>query len=256
MISEPRRQDGIRGRPFDGPALRTRRSGGRSDSFGLSDSSGARVPADKQGAASLAVGRSAPWKESTASATPGLRASVFLLALLPSAGCLGPEAIRSTRLAYNDAYQKTNDEQILLKLVRLRYADSPILIDLPTITGQFEAAALGGSNSPVSGAVDPGISSFGIGQPALRDSPSLSLHPREGHEIAETLANALNAEDLRVISPGADMRLFLLMAVNDVNDIPNAPLATSLDPRIPQDNCRFRDLVELLSRSRSGAPSS
>ncbi len=167
------------------------------------------------------------------------------LAIIPAAGCVGPQAIRSTRLKYNEAYRQTNDEQLLLNIVRLRYADSPVLIDLPTITGQFEAAALGGYNSPVSGGLDPGLPQFGVGQLTLRDSPTLSFHPREGHEITETLANPLNAEVIRIISPGADMRLFLLMAVNEVNDIPNAPLATSLVPRLPQDNCQFRELVEM-----------
>lgn len=41
------------------------------------------------------------------------------------------------------------------------------------------------------------------------------------------------------------MRHFLLMAINDVNDIPNAPMATSLSPRSPDENCRYREIVEL-----------
>ncbi|WP_435008991.1 hypothetical protein P12x_000237 [Tundrisphaera lichenicola] len=182
-------------------------------------------------------------------AIAGVRRSLLpfagLLALMvASPGCLGPEAIRTTRLRYNEIYRKTSDEQLLLNIVRMRYAESPVLIDLPTITGQFEAGAVGGFNTPGDG-LDPGFPSFGIGQLTLRDTPTLSYHPRGGQEIAKTLVDPLKAEVLRVISPGTDTFLFLLMAVNDINDIPNAPLATSLVPRVPQDNANYREVVEL-----------
>src|SRR5205807_1018847 len=70
---------------------------------------------------------------------PGLLPRLALLAAcLAASGCLGPTAVRSTRMRYNDAVRATNDEQLLMNLVRLRYADSPIFIDLPNITSQFE----------------------------------------------------------------------------------------------------------------------
>src|SRR4051794_101213 len=59
---------------------------------------------------------------------PGLapRLAVVAAACLATAGCLGPAAVRSSRLRYNESIRATNDEQLLLNLVRLRYADSPI----------------------------------------------------------------------------------------------------------------------------------
>src|SRR4051812_37292342 len=48
-------------------------------------------------------------------------------------GCIGPKAVRSTRLRYNEVMRDTNDQQLLLNIVRLRYADSPVFIDLPSI---------------------------------------------------------------------------------------------------------------------------
>ncbi len=69
-----------------------------------------------------------------------LLACIMLAAWVGMNGCLGPKAIRSTRLRYNDVIHDTNDEQLLLNIVRLRYADSPIFIDLPSITSQFEVS--------------------------------------------------------------------------------------------------------------------
>ncbi len=177
-----------------------------------------------------------------------LRPAIGLLLLgLTCMGCVGPHALQNTRLRYNEVYRATNDEQLLLNIVRLRYADSPVFIDLPTITGQYEAGAVGGFNTPLN-SLDPGIPNFAIGQLMLRDTPTLSYHPREGKEIASSLIEPLNADLIRFVSPGSNTLLFLLMTANDINDIRNAPLATSLHPRTPDDNAEFRILVDLLVR--------
>jgi hypothetical protein len=175
-------------------------------------------------------------------------AAGLLLALLFLPGCLGPSAIRQTRLKYNHVFQQTNDEQLLLNIVRLRYGDTPVFIDLPNITGQFESAASGGYNSPIDMGTDPGFPGFGVGQLTLRDNPTLSYHPRQGHEIAETLVQPLNAEAIRAISPGTDTFIFLMMALDEANDVPNAPLSTSMAPRTPDDNHQFRELADLVVR--------
>src|SRR5271156_4283636 len=67
----------------------------------------------------------------------------LLAACLAVSGCVGPAAVRSTRIKYNESIRSTNDEQLLINLVRLRYADSPVFIDLPSITSQFELAGQG-----------------------------------------------------------------------------------------------------------------
>ena len=51
-----------------------------------------------------------------------ISSSIFL-------GCTkyGPVFLHSERSQYNQAIQKTNDEQLLLNLVRLKYHDTPFL---------------------------------------------------------------------------------------------------------------------------------
>src|SRR5262245_62849651 len=72
-----------------------------------------------------------------------VRRLAILSAILAAGGCVGPKAVRLTRMKYNEAFRATNDEQLLTNIVRLRYADSPVFIDLPNITSQFEMAARG-----------------------------------------------------------------------------------------------------------------
>src|ERR1700727_2488402 len=87
-------------------------------------------------------------------------------------GCLGPKAVRYTRMKYNEVVRDTNDEQLLMNIVRLRYADSPVFIDLPSITSQFEVAGQG-SYLGGYGNQEPGRASLGFGELSLRDTPTL-----------------------------------------------------------------------------------
>jgi hypothetical protein len=172
--------------------------------------------------------------------------AVILLALWAGgSGCLGPKAILFTRMRYNEVVRDTNDQQLLMNIVRLRYADSPVFIDLPSITSQFEFEA-GGS--------DPGRygsqTAFGVGGALGRDTPTLSYHPREGREIAKALLNPISSDLFSVVNAGANVEQLLLLTVNDINDVPNAPRATTITPRVPDDNAEFLRGIRILAELR------
>jgi hypothetical protein len=168
------------------------------------------------------------------------------IAALASLGCLGPRALSQTRMRYNVAYRDTSDEQLLLNIVRLRYADSPVFIDMPNITSQFE---LGGRSNYLGGEGNqfPGKTNLGFGELTLRDTPTLSYHPRAGQEIAKTLLTPLTAELIRVVNAGANLEQFLLMAINDLNDVPNANRATMMISRTADDNEVYRYGISMLT---------
>ena len=167
---------------------------------------------------------------------------ILVLACTLASGCVGPAAVRSTRMRYNEAVRVTNDEQLLINLVRLRYADSPIFIDLPNITSQFEFSA---------GASDPGPAgsqtNFGIVGLTGRDMPTLVYHPRQGREIAKALLNPLSTDLYSVVTAGARLDQLLWMTLNDINDIQNAVRATTLVPKTSDENAKFRRGIQLLA---------
>jgi hypothetical protein len=152
-------------------------------------------------------------------------------------------------MRYNDVVRDTNDQQLLMNIVRLRYADSPVFIDLPNITSQFEIAGrgnyLGGYGNQVKAR-----SSLGFGELSLRDTPTLSYHPREGREIAKSLLTPLSSDLFIVVNAGANIEQLLLLALNDINDVPNAPRSTTLTPKVPDDNTAFLRAIRLLESLR------
>ena len=166
---------------------------------------------------------------------------VAAVVMLACQGCLGPTAIRGTRLHYNQAYERTADQELLLNIVRLRYADSPVFIDLPAITSQFEAASNGAGGSTST----PGLGQI-AGNFALRDAPTLSYAPRTGREYAKSLITPLKAEGLFNTSPGANTRNVFLAAVDSINGVRNAPLATSPHGCVREDNRAYRHAVDAI----------
>jgi hypothetical protein len=178
------------------------------------------------------------------------RLVVLLTAWAGVSGCVGPNAVRYTRTRYNEVVRDTNDEQLLLNIVRLRYADSPVFIDLPNITSQFELAGrgnyLGGTGNQF-----PGHTNLGFGELSMRDTPTLSYHPREGREIAKSLLTPLSADLLIVVNVGANLEQLLLFSMNDINDVANAPGATLLIPHEADDNSVYVRGIRLLASLRA-----
>ncbi len=175
-----------------------------------------------------------------------LRLLMGAAALVLCCGCVGPTAMSLTRTRYNEAYRSTNDEEILLNIVRLRYADSPIFMDLPNITSQFEVSGGGNYSYGLNGS-GPGMNNLGFGELFFRDAPTLSYHPRSGQEIAKALLSPISAELFSVVNAGANIEQFLLLAVNDINDVRNATRAIAMLPTAPDDNSEFRRGVQLLA---------
>ncbi|WP_240906944.1 hypothetical protein [Paludisphaera rhizosphaerae] len=175
-----------------------------------------------------------------------LLAALAASTVMAAPGCLGPRALRSTRMKYNEAVRTTNDEQLLMNIVRLRYADSPVFIDLPSITSQFEMAGmahfLGGRGNQF-----PGFANLGSGEFTARDSPTLSYRPREGKDVSRILLTPLSAELFSVVNAGANFEQLMLTTIDDINDVPNAPQAALMVPKVPDYNEEFLRGIRLLA---------
>src|SRR5262249_38154157 len=60
----------------------------------------------------------------------------------------------------------------------------------------------------------------------------------------------LSADLFSVVNAGADIEQLLLLTINDLNDVPNAPRATNLTPRVPDDNTEFVRGIRILESLR------
>ena len=77
---------------------------------------------------------------------PGLLAQtrfhVVAIAILLASGCaFGPRALECSHRPYNEAVKQVTEEELLLNLVRLRYNDDFIHLDMSSVAAQYELDA-------------------------------------------------------------------------------------------------------------------
>ena len=59
-------------------------------------------------------------------------------AALVHCGCvMGPRFLEASRVSYNEMIQRTDNEQLLLNLVRLKYRETPVFLEVGSVSAQF-----------------------------------------------------------------------------------------------------------------------
>ena len=153
----------------------------------------------------------------------------LLLAAVVMAGCasVGPGTVTRDRFDYTSAVAESWKTQMLLNLVKLRYGDTPVFLDVGqivagyTMQGTFSAL---GSVFSTSGVV-PGVpnSSVTLGaQGQYTDRPTITYAPLSGERFARSLMTPIPpAALLSMIQAGNPVNAVLRIAVHAINGIHN-----------------------------------
>jgi hypothetical protein len=168
------------------------------------------------------------------------------------AGCstIAGEVLHGSRDRFNETAQLTNAEQLLRNLVRLRYAESPYFLEISSVsTSATMAGSLGIFGNTV-GAV-PGLDPNVLVNPTLSYSqtPSFVFQPLTGEKFGRQLLRPVELRTLALLrTAGWDLRDILLVMVDSINGVANAPSATQFAPVSVPDNGEFRRVAEIIDR--------
>ena len=158
-----------------------------------------------------------------------MKRTVRLLAALGMAGCasIGPSTMTRDRFDYTGAVAESWKSQMLLNLVKLRYGDTPVFLDVGQIVSGYTVQSTfsaGGSIFSTSGVV-PGVpnSSVTLGaQGQYTDRPTITYTPLAGERFARSLMTPVPpAALLSLIQAGNPVDLVMRLAVHVVNGIHN-----------------------------------
>lgn len=170
---------------------------------------------------------------------------LVLVALIPGAlsGCrFGPQKLQATRIAYNQALRYTEDEQMLLNLVRLRYREPIKFLGVGSISSQFSLGydLEARQNIQNEDPEDPG----GRAAVGYSDKPTLTFTPREGQEFTRRLLSPVDLETIQQLA-GSEWSLarVLMMTTMKINGIDNATNASIATPPYPPNFEQFRELA-------------
>jgi hypothetical protein len=173
--------------------------------------------------------------------------TVFLVVVLAGCGSLGPRTITRDRFDYSTAVSDSWKKQMLINLVRLRYADPPVFLEVASVISQYELDRLAniGLAFAVSNAQSVG------GALTYAERPTISYNLLSGDKFARSLMTPIPpASIMSLIEAGWPAELVLRMTVNSINGIQNRCGAAL---RGHDASPRFYEVIEALGRvQRSG----
>jgi hypothetical protein len=150
---------------------------------------------------------------------------LILLSLeLSSCASVGPGTLARDRFDYITAISHSWKSQMLLNLVKLRYGDAPVFLDVASVINQYGVeGSLGFSGSWAQNAQAPWpytalYNLFGSGRYAER--PTITYAPLSGEKFARSLMTPIPpAAILNFLQAGYPADLVLRLAVHSVNGI-------------------------------------
>jgi hypothetical protein len=150
------------------------------------------------------------------------------------------------RTAYNEVLQRTNSEQMLLNLVRLRYFDSPFFLNVANITTQFTYKASALPSIPIPGFTSSNPFQLG-GDFTWQNQPTIQYTPLEGQQFAQQLLHPIDLRTLQqLILSGWNVDLVFRVIVQSFDTFLNAPEASGPVPEhLPKYNA-FYEVTKLL----------
>jgi hypothetical protein len=176
---------------------------------------------------------------------------VALVGLLLLTGCaaVGPPTITRDRFDYVSTISESWKRQMLLNLLKVRYADAPVFIDVASVISSYslegEYRLFGEYAPPGRGDTVAGVS--GIGRYA--DKPTITYQPLIGDKFAKGMMAPIPVSGLLfLLQSGYPADLVLRMCVNSINGLQNA-YGGGGNPR--EGHLKFRELMTAMQQTQA-----
>jgi len=169
-------------------------------------------------------------------------------------GCrsIGPATIARDRFDYGDVLGESWKSQMLLNLVKIRYGDSPVFLDVGSIVAGYSfqrSASVSATGNGVSRGFPSGTvyGTAGVGAAgSFNDSPTITYTPLQGAKFARSLMTPIPTTALmNVIQTGFPVDQVLRLTAQSVNGLDNR---RSLDLGVKPANPEFYALLRELRR--------
>jgi hypothetical protein len=192
--------------------------------------------------------------------TTTVRAWLTLLGLgvlLALPGCaFGPRALEGSHGRYNEAVRTVNEEQLLRNLVRLRYTESPLNLEVTIIANAFELTGQAEGRPFYSPQASNGIfRSFSTVLPDVlltgANRPTFTFTPADDANAIRQFFTPINADTLVLLAQTSwPLSTILHLWAEQMNGVPNTVRAGGSPRDLPPDFARFLRIVELLQISQ------
>ena len=155
---------------------------------------------------------------------------IIFLVLIFGCAKLGPTTLKSERSNYNLAVQRTNDEQLLLNLARLKYRDTPFFMEVSSVATQFTLSTSANASTTLGGGVK-GL--FGLGgSVGMVERPTVTYSPLQGDKFIQRVLSPLPLQTITLLyHSGWSIERIFQLCFQRMNNIKNAPGASGPTPK-------------------------
>ena len=170
--------------------------------------------------------------------------------ILTGCASVGPPAITRDRFDYVTSVSDSWKRQMLLNMLKIRYSDAPIFMDVASVINSYEVSgdvSLGGQVAEV-GRADQFLSLGASGR--YSDKPTITYQPLAGDKFTRSLMLPIPISAvLFLIQSGIPADLVLRVCVNSINDIENS---YSGPGRSQEGSPKFHELITAIRESQAG----
>lgn len=168
--------------------------------------------------------------------TKSFATAVAFAFLLVAAGCrsVGPATLNQDRMDYVSALSDSWKNQMLLNLVKTRYSDAPVFLDVASLISQYSIES--GVNLGAGWQANPYLASQTLGASGkFTDRPTITYSPLTGEKFARSFMRPIPPSAvMQMIESGYQADLVMRVCVQAVNGLHNrrgnGPNARDADP--------------------------
>ena len=169
---------------------------------------------------------------------------ITMMIFLSSCSQLGPDFMKNGRNEYNKVLANTNDEEMLLNLVRRRYADSIAILEVNSVSTSLEWKRGGGLIANIFQGADNdnlGVRSDG----SYSEKPTITYLPLQGSDYVRNVLSPIQPEIILLLTrSGWSIERLLRLTTNKINGINNASEASGPTPIFEPSYKQFKVLAK------------
>ncbi len=137
---------------------------------------------------------------------------------LPACSPIGPNTVPRDRFEYTDAISESWKKQMLLNIVKVRYADAPVFLDVSSIISQYALE----TELQASTKLDARNNQTFGGRSKYTDRPTITYNPLTGEKFTRNVLTPIPpAAILNLVQGGWPVDRVLAVCVKSINRIDN-----------------------------------
>lgn len=180
-------------------------------------------------------------------ATQGWLFSLSLACVWGLAGCkhLGPQTVLQDRFDYSTAIADSWKQQTLLNIVKLRYVDLPVFVDVASVVSGYsmETSLQAGKTWPHTSVNGGSVASL-QGSARFTDRPTVTYVPKTGEIFLRGLITPIEPKHIFfMLQAGYAADFMLALTVESLNGVRNRSVTGSMMREADPDFVRSLDLL-------------